>query len=660
MMAVDTILQLLASLVALTGTLPAFLYLDLPVQLAAVIALAAGFVLDRRGARLLPPLPATLLSFACFFFYLLQMSRSHIVEPLVNMLVLLLAVRLVTEKSGRNLLQIFVLATFILAASSLLTLSIGYLVCLLLLVGLVAFGLLLTSFHATDPALRLNRGQWRSLLATGAILPLGSLLLMLVFFVLLPRTQFPLWRFLNPAAQPTAGVSDEVDPGSLANLGSSGRPAFRAEMPEIDPSRLYWRSLVLNTTDGRRWTRKTPAPADISLRGSDKFLHQVIISEAQSNRYLTGLDLPRGFGDIRYHSASDAVFSTRRRFDQRHRYTVTSDAHAQLTLKSPQQSDFYLRVPQRIAPRVAAAAREIARGKNRTDKIRATREFFIGQRLSYSARNLPISDTPVDNFLFDSKRGYCEYFASSFALLLRLAGVPSRLVGGYLGGRYNNLGGYYLVNDDMAHVWVEALDDDNRWRRINPSRLAINAAATVTGLKRESFDWAQAVSDYLDTSWNRLVITYDLQRQLELAFSAGRSLRRLRGDWSGDLRWWLVAPVLVGAVLLAARRRVRRGNRRQALLRSYLRQIEKAAGVPELPPDLGLFTLAELSGEPLCHEFARLYGAEVYGETPLTPEQVHQLRQIIRKLAARRLQLALPQADFGTAHDPQAPSAGND
>ena len=262
MMAVEKILQLLATLVALVSVAPTFFFLYLPVQVLISCLLLVGFIIDRRNGRRLPPLPATLLSFVFFFFYLAQMSRSNIVEPLVNMLVLLLAVRLITEKSGRNLLQIFVLSTFILAASSLLSLSAGYLASLILLVGLVTFGLLLTSFYATDPSLRLNRRQWQSLLRTGAILPIGSLLLMLFFFVILPRTQYPLWNFLNPAPKSTAGFSEEVKPGSLANLGSSGEPAFRAEMIEIDPMELYWRGMVLNQTDGRSWTRSKFPPAD--------------------------------------------------------------------------------------------------------------------------------------------------------------------------------------------------------------------------------------------------------------------------------------------------------------------------------------------------------------------------------------------------------------
>jgi hypothetical protein len=220
-MAVERVLHLLATLVALTGVSPAFLYLDPAVQVVFGLTLVGGLAADHRRFRLLPGLPATLLSLLFAAFYLLQMNLTYIVEPLINLLVILLAVRLVTEKNGRNLLQIFVLSTFVLASSSLLTLSAGYLLALILLIALVAFGLLLTSFYATDPGLRLDRQQWFSLLRTGAILPLGALLLMITFFVILPRTQHPLWHFLNPGSRPTAGFSEEVRPGTPGSIRST-------------------------------------------------------------------------------------------------------------------------------------------------------------------------------------------------------------------------------------------------------------------------------------------------------------------------------------------------------------------------------------------------------------------------------------------------------
>ncbi len=642
MLAVEKVLQILASLVALTGVAPAFLYLDWQAQATILAALVAGFFGDRRKTSLLRPLPATLLSLLFLFFYLAQMSLNHIVEPLVNLLVLLLAVRMVTEKSGRNLLQIFVLSIFILAASSLLSLSLGYLASLIIFIILVTFGLLLTSFYATDPSLCLTRKHWLSLLRTGSLLPLGSLLLMIFFFAILPRTEHPLWHFLNPGPKPAAGFSELVDPGKLTDLGFSGVPAFRAEMAEIDPQNLYWRGLVLNQLEGSTWKRAQTSPGDQIQTGEAREQTQIIYSEARTDRYLPGLDLPISFEGIRHTESSDAVFKAQRQLNKRLKFTVKSMPQSSLQLKDPQESAFYLQTPAQTTQRVRAIADEIALQADRRAKIAATEKFFIQQKLSYATRNLQLSETPTDSFLFESRRGYCEYFASSFALLLRLSGVPTRLVGGYLGGRYNQFGGYYLIDEDMAHVWVEALDDNDHWQRIDPSQLAINAAEAVAGLSRRDFAGLQAASDYFENAWIRLVITYDLQKQLSVVFSAGESLRQLQPTRPGKLLWWLSIFMLPALALFGFKRIANRPDQHQRLLNRYLARLGKSAGVKQLPANIGLFKLAELSQEPLCQEFAEIFAQAAYREEPLEKQQIAQLEKIIARLALRPIQFREP------------------
>ena len=303
-----------------------------------------------------------------------------------------------------------------------------------------------------------------------------------------------------------------------------------------------------------------------------------------------------------------------------------------------------------IASQITAVAANIALLENNTAKVQAVQQFFRDQQLSYSAQNLLISDHPVETFLFESKRGYCEYFASSFALLLRLSGVPARLVGGYLGGRYNQLGGYYLVDEDMAHVWVEALDDENRWQRTDPSRLAINAGDAVTGLARNSFAWSQAAADYLESAWNRLVITYDLQKQLSLIFSTGASFRNLRPSLPGGILWWVVGIIITTtAAVLSMKGRIN-FNSQQRLLKKYRHSVCKSAGLKELPQHLGLFKLAELTQEPLCLEFAQVFGKALYRDESLTSLQIAQLNNIIRQLGSVKFILANTSFSLDTPH----------
>jgi hypothetical protein len=214
MVAIRTPLNLLTYAVCVLGLAPLYPFLALPAKLAAPLALIVGIVCDRNRRYLLGRHLATGLSLLVFAGYALQVSRTSLVEPVVNVLALLLAVRLVTAKSGRNYLQIFVLAIFALAGSSLLSLSVMFLPSLILLITGVTLGLVLLTFFGADADLALSRPQLRSLLTTALVLPAGSLLLMLVFFAILPRTQQPLWNFLNPGAAATSGYAETVRPGA--------------------------------------------------------------------------------------------------------------------------------------------------------------------------------------------------------------------------------------------------------------------------------------------------------------------------------------------------------------------------------------------------------------------------------------------------------------
>ena len=153
-----------------------------------------------------------------FVYYGLQLNRGNFIPPVINTLTLLLAVRLLTVKAARNYLQIYVLALFALASSTLLELTPYFLLFLVLLVFLVTIGLVLVTFFTVDARIRLTRFQTRLVTSLALVLPVGSLLLMGLFFPVLPRTQQPLWDFLNPNVSAAPGFSEQVQPGSVARI----------------------------------------------------------------------------------------------------------------------------------------------------------------------------------------------------------------------------------------------------------------------------------------------------------------------------------------------------------------------------------------------------------------------------------------------------------
>ncbi|BCR03343.1 membrane protein [Desulfuromonas versatilis] len=632
MVKISTLLYLLANAACLLGAAPLFPHLDLPVQLALGTAVPLGMVLDRRGRRPLPGPWGTLVALALFGVYAIQISMANLVQPVVNILALMLTVRLLSEKSNRNILQLFVLALFALASSSLLSLSAAFFVYLVLLVAVVTIGLVLLSFHVTDPALVLDARTLRRLLSVAGLLPAISLVLMVVFFVILPRTQRPLWNFLNPPEAATVGFSDKVEPGAYASTASAKTVALRVESQPLAPEDLYWRAIVLNRLEGNTWSRAPEPEGERTLIQGGRQVTQVIYPEPKSDPYLVALDAPRSLEGMRAQGSGDLVFTTRRSIDRRARVAAVSVVGGTSRIQGPADRAFYLQTPQEVAPRVAALGEELRAGGDALRKIASLQEFFRGQGLTYATSDLPRAADPIDDFLFGKKRGYCEFFASSFALVLRLAGVPARLVGGYYGGDYNELGGYYLVTEDRAHVWVEALTEEGIWLRLDPSSLASNAASALLAQRNRGLNTLQRLADALNYFWNQAVIAYDLGRQFELLRSTGLRMKHLQVS----LDWRLAAGLGLAILGLALGGRLlwrrARSSTETRLLQRFLRQAARAHGLAKIPCGEGLYELAERLDDERCRSFARIYGGALYRDRRLTDGERRRLTELIEEL----------------------------
>ncbi len=633
MVKVKTLLDILTYAACLLAVAPLMPHLDLPVRLIFFVAIGAGILFDRRGHYPLKGAVATLLSIAFFALYAVRLTLANLVGPVVNILVFLLAVRLITEKSGRNYLQIFVLAVFALASSSLFSLSAAFLVYLVLVVICVTVGLVLLSFHVVDDRLLLRRREARKILSVALLLPAASLVLMLLFFVILPRTEHPLWTFLNPSVAVT-GFSDKVAPGTVAGIAAVKNVAFRVESPPLPPQDLYWRGIVLNRLEGAVWVRAEVPAGEEGQSAGGRSVRQTVYLEPKAEGYLFALDVPRQWVGIASQGAADLVHRARRTPEGRLKYEAVSAVGGRIEARGVAR-EFYLQVPGRPSERVRTVAEGIAReGRDETEKIALLEAFFLARNLAYATDDLPASSEPVDEFLFEKMRGYCEFFASSFATLLRLSGVPARLVGGYYGGKYNPLGGYYVVTEEAAHVWVEALVD-GRWIRIDPSRLARNAADALAGPRQKGLNLGRGVVDAVNYYWNRAVIGYDLGRQLQLLRRANVQLRELKVSFDpqkGLLYILFPAAAVAAGVALV---RCRRLSREERILRQFLRQVERRYRIDPMPLTVGLEELAARVKDPRCREFAEIYGRAIYRDRQLTEGERGRLKEIIRELRQR-------------------------
>lgn len=630
MVAIRRPLLLIVGLAALLGAGPLWPWLDLPMRLLLPTALLYGALCEGKGLAPPPSRLATVVALAGFAWYALRFSRTEIVAPAVHLLAVLLALRLVTEKSARNLLQLLVLAILALAASSLYSLSSAFLVFLCLEVVCVALGLVLLSFCSEDPLTTLDRPAFRRLLGVGLALPLVSLLLVPPLFLILPRTQTPLWRVLNQAGSAVSGATDRIEPGAISALAKSQRLILRAEGPALSNADLYWRTLVLNTPDGKAWVRRPPPEkAYLPPTGMPAVLQRLYVEPA-ADRFIPILDAPVDFTGVRAGLSADGLLIAQRPIVQRLTLQVTSSTGARLRLPPSADAGFYLTLPTTISPRLRATAETLrAGGQNARDRLALAERFLLGQGLTYSQTDLPGGQDALDDFLFVKKSGYCEHFATAFTVLLRLAGVPSRLVGGYYGGDYNDLGGYYVVREAMAHVWVEALLD-GRWERFDPTQLARNSALVGggAGIRLQGLrQWLDAANYY----WNRTVINYDLAQQIAWLRQTETHTRNWRVAFNVRqlLRQLLIPALLlslgVGLFFLLRRSPLER------LLRRFYRLLRRHGIEPE--EHLGLQALAERYPHPAAQEFAALYNAIIFSDRTPQRAELRQLRALLRRCA---------------------------
>uniref|UniRef100_A0A831XCU3 DUF3488 domain-containing protein n=1 Tax=Geobacter metallireducens TaxID=28232 RepID=A0A831XCU3_GEOME len=632
MVPVSSLIAVLAYGVALLGYLPLALHVDPVVRIAFPLALAAGIFLDRLGKYPFTGIPSTVATLILFAVHAMQLSMANPAAPVVNFLVVLLSVRLVNEKSPRNLLQIFALSLFALAGSSLFSLSAIFLVYLFLQLGLIAVSLVLLTFYSVDARLCLTRKSLRRVVGVALAMPAASLPLLLLFFAILPRTQYPLLNFLNAPGERAAGFSNRVEPGRASSVGEVKAVAFRAECEPLGRNDLYWRGIVFDTISGATWVPSGKGPVEAAAAPRGKMVRQVVYPEPSRNSHLLALDLPIRLDGVRASRENGFTFIRRGGGSGRIRYEAQSVLGGVIPVPRGIDRSRYLHLPGHVSGRVAALAREFTAG-NPADAERFSRveAWFARQGFRYATSGLAAGPDPVDAFLFDKRTGHCEFFASSFATLLRLAGVPARLVGGYYGGDYNEVGGYYAVTEDRAHVWVEAFLEGRGWVRVDPSSLAANFDRTVSSSRGFASSLA-ALMDSFTWYWNQAVITYDLQKQVEIMRRANRQFRGL--SLSPD-KGLLLSAAAAAAVLAVAAWWLPRGGRRspeERILRRFLARMEKIHGVSRSSGACGLVELARMVDDPAAAEFAAIYGGSIYRDRSLAPQELRRLNGIIAAL----------------------------
>lgn len=418
---------------------------------------------------------------------------------------------------------------------------------------LVAFGLLpaLASLRALEPAqqkVSLARRLWPVLVLSSTALPLA-----LLAFLLVPRLSAPLWGAPTPE-QGRSGLSDQMNPGDFTQLLLDDSPAMRVSFdgPPPAPAQRYFRAYVMWNYNGRSWRHIIGRPGASTIIEASHAIHYRIDLQASHQRILPSLDVPLAAPPGARLLRDREVLADKPVNEQRS-YSMSSASNYRLqpTLDA-RARNLGRQLPENFDPRTRQLAKQWRQsyGDDNAAIVQAALNLFHDGGFRYTLTPAPLGRNAVDDFLFDTKEGFCEHYSSAFTVLMRDAGIPARVVTGYQGGYWNKLGNYLLVRNSDAHAWSEVWLAGQGWVRVDPTaavrpeRVSLGAAAAAGDqLSWYRKDWLQGLKNHWDIVnrwWDQSVTGFDALRQ--------RSLLRPLGISDADTATlgWLLA---IGSVL---------------------------------------------------------------------------------------------------------------
>ncbi|AGA32902.1 transglutaminase domain-containing protein [Thioalkalivibrio nitratireducens DSM 14787] len=516
------------------------------------------------------------------------------------LLLVMVALKLLEIRSRRDLVVTLFLAYFVVVTTYFFNQSIQIGAYSLVSAWLITAALIQVHGERRLAVTRLAR-------TSGAMI-LHALPFMLIMFLLFPRVPGPIWGQPEPdRSAGQTGLSDRLEPGDIAQLLENEATALRVRFdgPVPPQSQQYWRALVMTAYDGRRWYADRnrpeirpddPEPADIGYTAT---------LEPTRARYLPVLEYPVGLpGHAQLQD--NLQVTTRNRVDSRLQYTASArlDDPPGWPLGADERARA-LALPAGAAPRarVQAGLWRATHGDDDAAIVQEALDLFAGDPYRYTLRPPPLQGDRTDAFLFETRAGYCEHYASALAVLMRAAGIPARVITGYQGGRWMDTGHYLRLRQADAHAWTEVWLEQRGWIRVDPTA-AIAPERIETGLgglfgddadapaflRRSGLSWTAhwrlRLSDWhelLTFRWESLVLAFDPERQQELLARFGLDAT----DWRSVLLALATAfgglAVVAGVVTWLRRPRGTRDMAQRALDR-LSRRLDRQ-GLPRRPAD---------------------------------------------------------------------------
>lgn len=615
---------------------------------------------------------------------------ASLLDTLIEFAAGLQIVRLATREGAAHDQQILVLSLLHLVAGTVLGGGIVYGLCFFALVAVVPGALILSHLRrevegnyrqgARDRTglpvdvpriLRSKRVVSGKLVLGTTLLAFPILLFTLVLFLAFPRVGLSMFLLNRYTPGKMVGFSPRVDLGQVGVLRSDPTLAARVEIPSLasppDRISLHLRGTALDRYDGRTWSQSTEQRRPLNSGGLIAVTRMPLPEADPLIRIdLEPIDppvifLPSLTAGMRIRTAAGSpvpLMISGPEGEIRYRPTETRGVQYDVFLSAPGDTQApqlpdaerarYLQLPANLPERIRDLARSWAADSTTALEAAQRIQTRLQEQYTYDLGSPSGRATdPLDDFLFESRRGHCEYFSTAHAVMLRALGIPTRNVTGFLGGRYNRYGGFYAVRQGDAHSWVEIYLEGAGWTTFDPTPSSGSVPQAHTGM------WAALREMYeaANREWGDHVVAFDLDQQLALFERARNAANRWQSRIPDGWRSWAIGAgalgLLCGAVVAA--RRWRSTNRkglpaqspspqtRAGHLYAELDAIMREAGIPRheaVAPSRHAQGL-QRAHHPWASEvqaLTELYLQVRFGDSPLSPEETQLVQQRLDRL----------------------------
>lgn len=622
-------------------------FLHLPIWITAIVLAALGWR-SMQALKGWPALPRWLLVIFVILGGIAVFSRFYTVagrDAGVALLVVMTSLKSLEGRNLRDMLILVILSYFLLATHFLYSQSIGT----------AAFMLLATVF-ITSTLIVMNQREARislpKRLQMGGRMLLMAVPMMILLFVLVPRINGPLWGFSNDQQGGITGLDDKMTPGTISSLIADNQVAFRVDFdgPIPSPGALYWRGPVMSAFTGQTWRLLPRRPKNhIVVRSLSPATRYSITLEPHGKRWLFALDMPSETVEKSFFTA-DLQLMSARPVNELRRYELGSFLQYRV---GEEEDPAYLKLtrdfPLHVNPQTLAFGHQLAQQYQTPEQIiNAALKFYREQEFFYTITPPLLEQiNPMDDFLFNSRQGFCEHYAGSFTLLMRAAGLSARVVTGYQGGEINEVGNYLIVRQSDAHAWSEVWIEGKGWVRVDPTA-AVAPNRILSGLDdalsqgsgsgfriekknpllgRIMFSW-----DNIQRSWNNWVVDYNELKQRQLMQQLGI------GDSASSMVLLLVLSLITVSISYLAwgwwQQRPAPKPELEQILMPLFKRLQRQGQMRKASETLPEFIHRIAHSEPnrdLLQQIAALYHRLKYAGTAVNTDDLQQLRELIQR-----------------------------